>query len=165
MSKRRKSDRTPETVLGDVAVKALAEALAPLELPAERATVLRERILQHTLQPQSGAQPELLTIRAGEGWKTIATGVEMKDLYIDDASQTRSFLVRMQPGSNLPGHEHAGDEECMILEGEVSLGGIMVRAGDYHMAPKGVPHGTVSTETGALLYVRAAMADLERLGL
>ncbi len=165
MSKHRRSDRTPTPVLDDAAVKALAEALAPHELPAERAAALRERVLQHTGQAQSGAQPELLTIRAHEGWKTIAPGVEMKDLYIDDASRTRSFLVRMQPGSNLPGHEHAGDEECMVLDGEVSLGGIVVRAGDYHMAPKGVPHGTVTTNIGALLYVRAAMADLERLDL
>ena len=102
-------------------VETLTEALIPIAPAPQRAAALRERVLQHTCTPQPGTQPELLTIRAQEGWKTIAPGVEMKDLYIDDASHTRSFLMRMQPGSNLPGHEHAGDEECMVLDGEVSL--------------------------------------------
>ena len=165
MSKPNNSDQPTEPVLDKTDVETLVEPLTPIAPAPQRAAALRERVLQHAHTPQPGAQPELLTIRAQEGWKTIAPGVEMKDLYTDDASHARSFLLRMQPGSSLPEHEHSGDEECVMIEGEASLGGILLRAGDYHMAPKGVPHGAVSTETGALLYVRAAQVDLDRLGL
>ena len=165
MSKRSKRNASMESVLDDQVVETLAEAIAPIDPPLARTAGLRKRVLRHTRASQTIGKSELLTIRAHEGWKTIAPGVEMKDLYVDHVSHTRSFLLRMQPGASMPEHDHAGDEECVMLEGEASLGGIALRAGDYHVAPKGALHGVLSTQTGAMLYVRAALADLERVGL
>ena len=61
--------------------------------------------------------------------------VELKLLREDAFS--RSFLLRLHPGAVLPPHEHPLEEECYCLEGEVRFGDLVVRAGDYHLAPPG----------------------------
>jgi hypothetical protein len=33
---------------------------------------------------------------------------------------------------------------------------VTARAGDYHLAPRGVPHGWLRSRTGALLFLRGA---------
>ena len=45
----------------------------------------------------------------------------------------------------------------MVLEGEVRIGTMTVRQGAYHLAPAGVPHEPISSETGALLFLRGAI--------
>jgi len=54
-------------------------------------------------------------------------------------------------------HVHGQDEECMVLEGEVRIGDLVVRAGAYHLAPRGVAHEPISSEHGALLFLRGAI--------
>ena len=48
------------------------------------------------------------------------------------------------------------DEECMMLQGEVFLGDILLRAGEYQLAPAGSLHGDVYSDVGATLFVRGA---------
>ena len=69
------------------------------------------------------------------------------------------FPAAYAPGASLPAHDHPADEECLVLEGEVMLGDILGRAGDYHLAPKGLPHGTITSKTGALLFIRAGITE------
>lgn len=130
----------------------LAASVAGVQPSPERARALRERILARLGTGRSA----FLTIRADEGhWLPFATGVAFKLLHEDRAY--RSFLLRLDPGAELPSHDHSDDEECVVLEGEVRLGDIHVSAGDYHLAPKGLPHGRIVSETGALLFLRAAL--------
>jgi quercetin dioxygenase-like cupin family protein len=78
----------------------------------------------------------------------------MKILYRD--STATSFLLRLSPGAKLPPHVHAADEECLVLEGELLLAeGVRLKAGDYHFAPRGLPHGTAHSPSGALLFRRS----------
>lgn len=140
-----------ETRLPHGLTEALLLAVAPQLPPADRATALRARVL--ALPSEPGAQ--LQTVRAHEGlWQNIAPLVDMKLLHDDGLS--RSILLRLQPGARLPAHGHAADEECIVLEGEGSIGDIFLRAGDYHLAPKGMHHGETFTATGALLFIRTA---------
>jgi quercetin dioxygenase-like cupin family protein len=125
------------------------EGLSPVAPPAS----LRERVLARA---RGGDQAEpLRTIRAHEGWVEFMPGVSFKMLYRDNITGARSFLARLQPGVTFPPHEHDFAEECLVLEGEITLGDITVRAGDYHFAPKGSPHGVTATQSGALLFLRA----------
>jgi quercetin dioxygenase-like cupin family protein len=66
----------------------------------------------------------------------------------------------MEPGAVLPPHEHPADEECLVLEGEIEFGEIVARAGDYHMAPEGVPHGHTRSPKGGLMFVRGGIGEL-----
>lgn len=132
----------------DEILRSLLEGVAPATPPRD----LRAKVLAHV-----HAQTALRTLRAGEGaWEEIAPGVRMKLLFVDDAAGTRSFLLRLAPGASLPAHTHHGPEECLVLEGEATLGDVTVHAGDYHLAPCGSRHGVVASRTGALLYLRAA---------
>jgi len=99
------------------------------------------------------AGPQGTTVRgSGGGWREIAAGVAVRELWEEGGRCSRYY--RVQPGARLPGHGHREDEECMVLEGEVHLGDILLLAGDYQVAPAGSRHQELTTEAGALLFVR-----------
>lgn len=113
-------------------------------------------------QDQSTTIHDTLTIRAKEGeWVEIRPKVKIKPLYLDRNAGSRSFLMQLQPGARWPTHHHTYDEECIVLEGDVRIGDLSVSAGDYHLAPKGVTHGELTSDKGALLFLRAGIADTE----
>jgi len=99
--------------------------------------------------------PGTVTVRAGEGgWQTIALGVERKILYRTEGRIT--YLIRGQPGASLPGHEHDDDEEIYVLSGDLTMGALTLRAGDFHLARRGVKHPTATTAEGCMLLISAA---------
>lgn len=141
-----------ESALPPALTEALLLGVAPTMPPRDRAQALRAKVL-------AAAQPSdighLHTVRATDGtWQAIAPLVDIKLLHDDGIS--RSILVRLQAGARLPPHDHAADEECIVLEGEGHIGDIFLRAGDFHLAPKGMRHGETYTATGALLFIRTA---------
>ena len=141
-----------EPLLPLALTEALLLSVTPALPPANRASALRARVLAQAIESDVG---QLQTIRAEEGlWHSVAPLVDMKLLYDDGSS--RSFLLRLQAGARLPPHGHAADEECIVLQGEGSIGDVFLRAGDYHLAPKGMRHGETFTATGALLFIRTA---------
>jgi quercetin dioxygenase-like cupin family protein len=99
--------------------------------------------------------PGTITMRAGEGgWQTIARGVERKILYRTEGRVT--YLIRGQPGARLPGHEHDDDEEIYVLSGDLTMGALTLRAGDFHVARRGAQHPMATTAEGCMLLVSAA---------
>jgi quercetin dioxygenase-like cupin family protein len=100
-----------------------------------------------------GDGPAAHTIRAGDGaWETIADGAEQKRLWRDGDFISR--FIRLAPGSRLPAHAHEGEEECIMLAGEAFFGDILVRAGEFHLAPDGSVHLETLSETGGLAFLR-----------
>ena len=133
-------------------VHTLLEAIEPQSLSPERALNLRARILNSVQQ-----KPTLVTVRHQEGvWVTIAPGVSTKLLH--RSATAHSFLVRLAPGAALPAHDHEGEEECLLLEGDATLGDIHATPGDYQLAPSGTRHKTITTQDGALIFVRYGRA-------
>ena len=75
------------------------------------------------------------------------------------------YLARAKADAFVPAHGHHVDEECMMLEGELFLGDILLRAGEFQLAPAGIEHGVVQAATDTLLYVRGDIAPaVELLG-
>jgi anti-sigma factor ChrR (cupin superfamily) len=145
-----KQDRTTQA-LDPALVEALALGLAPVQPDAGAILRMREKLFQRIREPE----PEFRFVHSHEGeWVRLLAGVEMKLLRQDNHS--RSLLLRMRPGSRIPPHEHELEEESLVLEGDATINGVLCRAGDYHMAPRGKPHGWVSTEGGCLLFLRGA---------
>lgn len=64
------------------------------------------------------------------------------------------YLARAEAGAFVPAHGHHLDEECLILEGDLFLGDILLRAGEFQLAPAGMEHGIVQAASQTLLYVR-----------
>lgn len=141
------------------AVLAWEERLSPLagrtdevKPPPTVWTAIRRRIAD------APAPDGTRTIRAEAGnWEPHSPGVTMKRLHVDETAGMRSFLLCMAPGAVVASHDHPADEECLVLEGELVVGDLTLRAGDYHLAPKGVPHAALEAPAGALLFIRAAL--------
>lgn len=99
----------------------------------------------------------LTTVRQGEGaWIAIGPGLEKKHLYQDPQTGLESCLIRMQPGATFEAHYHANAEECLVLEGDLRIGDVQLKAGDYQVAAPGTHHPVLSSRNGAVLYVRGA---------
>lgn len=131
--------------MDDVLVEVL-KALPPITPPP----TLRDRVL-HSI----AAESKLLTIRADAGgWRDVGPGVAIRVLHKDVAGC--SFLLRLAAGATFPAHDHAGNEECILLEGDLTLDDVTIHAGDYHLAPRGARHGLIRSEHGALAFIRSA---------
>lgn len=136
----------------DAALEAeLLLQLLPIEPAPARALALREALFRRLEQP--AGLDEFVTIHRDQGeWRRIAPRVLQKRLL--EGPGIQAFLLRMEPSSSLPPHDHPTAEECVVLEGEVWLGDVHCEAGDFHRAPRGKPHGALRTNAGCLLYVR-----------
>lgn len=89
---------------------------------------------------------------------TPSPGVTIRMLNIDRQRDQFSCLLRFEPGAVLHSHPHDGPEECIVLEGDLNVGGVRMRAGDYQRVEPGVDHIEQHSEGGALIYVTAPLA-------
>lgn len=150
-------DRKPLISLsGDAQDEALtghiAEALAPVALPAARASSLRERLAARVAQ-SAARHRGLSTFRRDDAkWQTLAQGVRACVLH--DAGTSRSAIVEFAPGSRLPSHRHAEHEECVVLQGSLYAGDMHVGLHDYHLAPAGSRHAGIRSDEGAVAFLR-----------
>lgn len=133
-------------------IDALARATPPVTPEPEAATRIREQLFQRVRAPA----PDYLFIHRHEGeWTRLLRGVELKLLRQD--TKSRSYLLRMAPGSRIPPHEHPHDEECLVLEGDATVNGVLCHPGDYHLARQGTPHDWLTSESGCLMFIRGAV--------
>jgi len=153
-SENHNQDIIDQGIISDEVMAALLQE-APSVSPPH---TLRAKVLARIHGPTS--MTELITLRGDEGkWIQIHFGVDMKLLYQDKNSKSRSLLVRVQAGATFPAHEHDGVEECLVLEGEFNMGDVTLRAGDYHIAPAGSAHADLTSRTGALLFFRTCVTQ------
>jgi len=153
-----------------------AAALAVGAPPADLLARLRRRIAgergtgeARSASPQvqpwkawSVASPERgVLVRRDEGsWQdTAIPGIRVRSLFVDEANDRVSMLVRMDPGTAYPAHRHGGAEECYVLEGDLLVGEYRMRAGDYQRLDLGSVHGVQSTDEGCLLFVVSSRHD------
>jgi anti-sigma factor ChrR (cupin superfamily) len=112
--------------------------------------------LERALDREAAAAP-FHTVRLEEGeWMLIRPGLERKLLHRDPASGTGSYLFRMKPGASIEGHHHEAAEECLVLEGDLTIGDLRLGAGDYHVAQGGTAHPVLKSQGGAVMFVRGA---------
>ncbi|MEO0362419.1 MAG: cupin domain-containing protein [Pseudomonadota bacterium] len=139
-------------------VLAWEERLAPLAPDA--AAPVGEALWRRIERAVGDAEraPGTRTVAPADGvWERIAPGVERKVVHVDRASDAHSYLVRMAAGAALPAHDHAHDEECVVLEGELEVGGAVFGAGAFHFAAKDRAHAAIVARRAALFFVRGAL--------
>ena len=98
--------------------------------------------------PGDHAQPAIV-VRRDDGWSQYTRDVQIKQLWDGD-----TFLLRCAPGGVLPAHDHPRFEHCVILEGDMIVGGQTYRSGDYHGVPAHIAHQEITSRTGLLMLVR-----------
>lgn len=122
--------------------------------PATQARIKR-RLLQRIAAASTERHLTLADVAAG--WQPFGAGVSLKVLH--ESGGVMSYLLRLAPGAALPAHRHPVDEECVVLEGEIRIGELRVRAGGFHLGRKDVLHDRLQTEAGALIYLRGAVPE------
>jgi anti-sigma factor ChrR (cupin superfamily) len=138
--------------------KVLRRVAAKAE-PTTAASPLRGQLLgegAHEAHPTP-----VVTKKASEAsWvSTAIPGISMRVLFVGPENNQFTALVRMAPGTSYPRHIHSGPEECFVLEGDLHVGDIVLRPGDYQRAPAGSEHGVQSTDQGCLLFITSSLTD------
>ena len=131
---------------------ALAGAQAADPIVPSVAARIKRRLLSRIAESES----RHLTVQAADSsWQPFVQGVDIKVLH--EAEGIMSYLLRLAPGAQFPPHRHPIDEECVVLEGTLQIGAdLLVPAGGFHLAHRDSIHATVSTVTGATIYLRGA---------
>jgi mannose-6-phosphate isomerase-like protein (cupin superfamily)/quercetin dioxygenase-like cupin family protein len=86
-------------------------------------------------------------------WEKFAPGIRRRLLW--QAGNACAYLARAQAGAAVPAHGHRNDEECLMIEGEIFTGDILIREGEFQLAPAGLAHGLVQAATACVVYLRA----------
>lgn len=103
--------------------------------------------------------PATQTVRPKElGWEPYIPGIERKLLYVNKAEGMHIVLYKVAPGTEVIEHTHIITEECLVLEGQIEVDGVVVKAGELHLGFPGIRHGPLTSQTGALLYIRGDLS-------
>lgn len=78
----------------------------------------------------------------------------MKSLRFDKQQQrSTTILLRFEPGSSYPYHNHPSGEEIFVLQGTCEIENSILIEGDYLFTPQGFKHAVRSVSGCALLIV------------
>lgn len=135
--------------------------------PAARVRQIRRQLMERVADTDTSHRtvPVAATDAAGDaasGWQPFLPGVHIKVLREHEG--TLSYLLRLQPGAELPAHRHPRDEECVVLAGHLSVGpALELGPGDYHLAHAGALHGRIRSRTGATIFLRGAVPEADHV--
>lgn len=158
---RRRADGWPEFEAEWQQFAPILDAVAELASPVAPPPRLRDLLLD-------AIEPSGLVLRfAGEAqWqKTKLPGVDMRVLFRNPQTERVTVCVRMAPGAVYPGHVHDVVEECLVLEGDLRVGGVTLGPGDFQAALPGSKHPRQRTTNGCLLMLTMPAADLVMAGV
>lgn len=145
--------------------------VAPIELSARDFHRLADGPLPQVRAGAAGATVYLREAPAGAGparaagatvrdseapWDDFAPGIRRRVLWTDGSQA--ALMYHALPGAQVPRHGHGHDEECLMLEGDIFLDDVLLRQGEYQLAPAGSEHGGVTTDTGLLLFAHGDLA-------
>lgn len=100
-----------------------------------------------------------LVTRAGEmEWQPlIEAGVDTRGLWVKPlrtapAGRPISFLLRFEAGASYPNHNHPAGEDLFVVEGEVRVGSLDLREGDFLYTPPDHAHAVTSAQGCVVLF-------------
>lgn len=141
--------------LDSVSIGLIAESLV-LSVPDESQKKSMKLRLMQKIHPGDGDVNAIQTVRADEGdWIDIAPLVKMKVLHRDNINNSQTSLLKLEAGAYIPPHPHPVEEECLMLQGEITFNNHSLREGDYEFVAAGTDHGELTSESGALLMLRS----------
>jgi anti-sigma factor ChrR (cupin superfamily) len=89
---------------------------------------------------------------------TRFAGCSVKPLMVDPSSGLATLLFKMEPGAELPDHEHVLIEQTYVLEGslvdkEGPDAGLEVKAGEFVWRPAGSRHSAWAPKGGVFVAI------------
>ncbi len=153
-------DTRPAPALDDDIVQALSGAQAPDAAGDDAAVERVRRRLMRAIAQESVRHHTTITPADGR-WHSFLPGIERKVLL--ESGGVMSYLLKFAPGAVLPAHRHPVDEECMVIEGTLRIGSIVLPPGSFHHVPQNVLDADSTSDDGALIYLRGATPRAEHL--
>jgi len=92
-------------------------------------------------------------------WEEAAPGIHVKILAKNTGKDSVSMLVRLDPGTDYPGHRHAGIEELHLLHGILKVDNRTLYPGDFIHAEAGSVDHRVWSETGCTCFLMTSTED------
>lgn len=86
-------------------------------------------------------------------------GIQTRVLKVDEHEDRVTFEALIEPGAVYPAHPHAGDEECYVISGDLWVGDVHMKAGDYQCLAAGSTHAVQSSDNGARILLIGARAN------
>lgn len=133
-------------------------ALAPAGLPLRAAQATRLYLREHGAEGPFHAVTQLHSVhstRPDAPWQPLREGVSLLPLYAEAGAV--SLLARFEAGARVPAHPHGLDEECLMVEGELFLGDVLLPEGGFQLAPGGTQHGELFADAPCLLFFHGAI--------
>lgn len=120
---------------------------------------VRARVLK-TIAGESAALRDV--VPAGMvAWRPFLPGIERQVLH--ESGGVMCYLLKFAPGAVLPAHRHPVDEECVVLQGSVRIGPLVLEAGSFQKVGRTVLDSDTSSDHGAVIYLRGAPPGPESL--
>lgn len=148
------------SALDDDVIEIIAEAQEPVSVPPDVKKRMKVDVLGKIQQEKSCEGEGYSTQRDSDGeWVEAMPGAFYKILHNSGTGLdgVLSYLIKLGAGTEMDGHHHPFDEECLMLEGDLTLGDITLNKGDFHFATAGVNHAHVSTRNGCIAFIRGAL--------
>lgn len=115
---------------------------------------VRDRVLAKVREPRQ------YTVTADSAWGDSGVpGIDVKVLAIDRTRGLVTMLLRGKAGAVYPSHSHTAPEECYVLRGTISVGDLVLRAGDFHHADPDSDHDEILVNEPAEVLLVAGIAD------
>lgn len=98
-------------------------------------------------------------------WQWIAPKVHLRPIRLPEASATRVFLLKSQPGTKMIEHTHSGFEMTCVLSGSFVHAGGRFRAGDFDFGDGSTDHEVMIDSTEDCICLVAMQGELKLNGM
>lgn len=117
--------------------------------------------LANRIASEDGTQPFVppLGSPGKPQWEEAAPGIHVKILARNTENDSVSMLVRLDPGTDYPGHTHAGTEELHLLHGILKVDERTLYPGDFIHNEAGSEDHRVWSETGCTCFLMTSTED------
>ena len=117
--------------------------------------------LAKRIASEGGTQPFVPPLDAPvkPEWEEAAPGIHVKILARNAENDSVSMLVRLDPGTDYPGHRHAGIEQLHLLHGILKVDDRTLYPGDFIRSEAGSVDHRVWSETGCTCFLMTSTKD------
>ena len=148
---------TPMSPGAFAAVEARLDGIAP-------AVTTGSRKMATGLGDVPGLPPFVRNYPSGS-WQWIAPKVHLRPIRLPEASATRVFLLKSQPGTRMIEHTHSGFEMTCVLSGSFAHAGGHFGPGDFDFGDGSTDHEVMIDSTEACICLVAMQGQLKLNGI
>jgi quercetin dioxygenase-like cupin family protein len=141
------------------AISTIPYSAPPVAMAADLKARLFDRIATQECDRQTNSIAALRKLIAEVSWEPYSmAGVDVAKLFVNDEKRKIAYFVRAEAGVKFPNHRHAGDEEIIVIEGDLTVDEKTYGSGDRIYSCAGSAHQP-ETAGGCTLFLKTSLDD------